>query len=606
MAQYKVNKVKLFYILTLKKGECEMENLFNLLDKYDLSPEEMGRISNLGETLEQVLESRNITNQVIGSIALKRDSDDNNKEQQEKKDYLRDTFNPFFEKEQHRMMLKDHIETTKDFLKYWYEENYNLFLCVAGKNKNEDFIPNMCKLDVLLDNLDLYLKSNVNLYTSLHMFIRPQRTSECCYLLNGIALDLDYLHPPKETSTQRDIQLYNRYKNMSQQEIVERFYNLYIATNRLPMPTLVLWAGRGLSVWYKVKNQNARYKKKIYNRLFNLFTEILEEERIDLQCGDYARVMRPAHSYHTGVLSATSIVHMDKENIWNSFEDLLRDIDNAEYDNFIKEKQENIIKYAELQAKILERERAEEEKLSKMTLEEKTEYFKQKEIAKQKFLEQKARQKVDKDEAIDYYNKIICRKRYLDIETLVRLRKGKSMEGYRTILLLIYACNLLYSQQYAENTMIEKVYELNELVCQEEKEIENIIASAIKSNQEYISDIIKVDKVCKKYSKAGYHYKNATIIKLLGISEMEMIYLKAIKYDRGTPEYKEMKRKEMRMKRGKVGQDISSSKKEELKNLYDKIIDLKVNKGIKTNKEIGEILGIERTKVGRTIKKFTK
>lgn len=583
-----------------------MENLFELVDNYDLSLEEMGRISNLGETLEQVLADRNTSSQIIGSTALKRDFDDDDKDKKEKEDYLRDTFNPFFKKEQHRIMLKDHIEETKDFLKYWYEENYNLFLCVAGKNKDKQFITNMCKLDVLLDNLDLYLKSNVNLYTSLHMFIRPQRTSKCCYILNGIALDLDYQHPPNESSSKRDIELYNRYKNMSSQEITERFYNLYIATNRLPMPTLVLWTGRGLSVWYKVKNQNAKYKKKIYNKLFNIFTEMLEEERIDTQCGDYPRVMRPAHSSHTGVLSSVDIVYKDKSNLWNSFEDLLKSIDYDEYDKFIKEKEQNITKYNELHLRILEREQEEKEKLDKMTTAEKVEYFKEKEIKRQKFKEKEFRRKRAKEKEINYYNTIVCHKRYLDIETLVRLRKGKSMEGYRTILLLIYACNLLYSQQYTENDIIEKVYQLNKIVGQEEKEIENIIASAIKSNEEYVSDIIKVDKECKKYSKAGYHYKNETIIKLLAITEMEMIYLKAIKYNRGTPEYREMKRKEMRMKRGKIGQDICSSKKEELKNLYDKIIDLKENKGIKTNKEIAEVLCIERTKVSRIIKKFNK
>lgn len=132
---------------------------------------------------------------------------------------------------------------------------------------------------------------------------------------------------------------------MSPDEIVNNFYNLYLVTNKIPMPTLLLWTGRGLSVWYKVKNQNAKYKKKIYNKLFNLFTTLLEEERIDTQCGDYARIMRPAHSYHTEVLSSVSIVHKYKGNIWNNFEELLKDIDVTEYEKFIKEKEDNLIKY---------------------------------------------------------------------------------------------------------------------------------------------------------------------------------------------------------------------------------------------------------------------
>lgn len=480
------------------------------------------------------------------------------------KEYLLE-FNKIFARAEQKTLDKKNkkdIEETKEFLKFWHECNEQQFIALGVKD-NGKYKQNMCKLNTLIENIELYLNSKVDFYTSLHLFSYPKRAVDKAYKINGIVLDLDYLHPINNKSSKREIELFEKYKWYDPQLIVDNFYNKYIKTNKIPMPTSLIWTGRGLSVWFKVKNQNAKYKQKIYNRIYSYFLELLEEDRIDGSCRDLSRIMRPANSYNSSSKSQTNFVYLNQKNVWDNFEELFLDLNEQEYKKYQAEIEQNIIEFNRVAEEIKQRQLLLQEKDNK----------KKNEV---NFI-QKSNRKINRSE---YEH--ICYKKTKDIETLVRLRGSKTdFEGYRSILLLYYACNYMYATQGDTTQMIEQLEKLNKIVGQEEKEIEGVIYSAEKSYKEYTHSIVRLKN---EYKLKGYHYSNKTIINLFKITDLEMAYLSNIKITEDKERYNNIKRMEWRRKNGKKGAEITKSKTEELTELREKIKTLK-DKGLK-NKDI--------------------
>lgn len=188
-----------------------------------------------------------------------------------------------------------------------------------------------------------------------------------------------------------------------------------------------------------------------------------------------------------------------------------------------------------------------------------------------------------------------------DILTLCKLRKY-DVKGYRNMILHCYGYWIgIYARNKEE--LEKKVKDLNNSFKEPLKESEvnailRCIPKAIEKFIEYEQGIRNgEDKRVTKgmRDKAGYWYKNETLIERLDITEAEQRHMKTIigiriKYDRNNA------------KRTPRNENGLTKKQQELQDLKIKVRDL--NKKGLNNSQIAKVLDINRTKVIRLLKQI--
>ncbi|MDT8719537.1 hypothetical protein IAI10_23100 [Clostridium sp. 19966] len=500
------------------------------------------------------------------------------KAEEKRQKYFDSEFKPLFADIDKKEVTAKEIAETKEFLRFWYEDNINLLLSLNVRSKQGRLEQNMTSLNVLLNNLDYFLSLKTDVYTSLNMFYKPTRTQDVCYVLNGIVLDLDYLHGE------------NEYKNFTKADLFYSFWDNYINAGILPPPTAIRFTGRGLTIWYKVKNQNAKYKRYFYKYIQQVIYNKLNLKIMDSKTFDLSRITRTQNTYNIKGNNIAENLYFNKSIVYNNLEELLKDIDIEEYNRCISKREA-------FKNKLNSTDRVKVETTTPTT-----------ETAETINVTVKISKGTNLEKRLQAF-KLMSTKKYEDIETLVTLRKGKDMQGYRSILLLYYACSILYASSkpfdFAVMEMCDKVNKINEIVQQEDIEVDFVIYSAIESYKKFLNKkLITLKANGKRFEYNGYHYSNARIINELSITIDEMVQLKVLKTGKkaNKKEFNEIERIKKSLERGKNLDEAKVTKRDKLYQEY-LVIKEKQKEGL-NNTQIAKTLEIERTKISRLLKKY--
>lgn len=317
--------------------------------------------------------------------------------------------------------------------------------------------------------------------------------------------------------------------------------------NIIPMPTMIVDSGRGLHIYWRIKNApyGALYT---WQELQDLFYTKLKSLGADSRALDGARVLRLPSTINSKNKSECKVLWKD-DKLEYSMVDLRETYLHDKY---------------------------------------------KKTIAKAK----RSNSKVIANVFFNSYSLHMARAE--DLETLVNLRNG-NMKSYRNMALHCYA---YWRGIYIRNSeeLKEVVDEFNNSFTSPLKQSEvnavlRCIPKAIDKFLEYEQGIrTGSDKRITKgmRDKGGYWYKNETLIERLDITEQEQRKLKTIigtrvKYDRKNEKRNKARRNEEGL----------TPKQAELKGLREKINILK-DKGL-NNSQIAKELNIDRKKVSRLV-----
>ena len=315
----------------------------------------------------------------------------------------------------------------------------------------------------------------------------------------------------------------------------------------VPRPTMIVDSGRGIHVYWRIKNApyGALYS---WQEIEDMLYHRLKHLGADKQATDAARLLRVPSTVNSKNNMECRVLHLDTD---------------AEYSMY----------------------------------DLKDQYIKTK---KKKRNTVKNSNKVITDAFFNSYSLHMDRAR--DILTLCKLRKY-DVKGYRNKILHCYAYWIgIYARNKEE--LEKKVKDLNNSFKEPLKESEvnailRCIPKAIEKFIEYEQGIRNgEDKRVTKgmRDKAGYWYKNETLIEILDITEAEQRHMKTIigideKYNRNNERRKKARRNENGL----------TKKQQELKDTKDKIVKLK-KEGI-SNRGIAKQLGISEFKVRSLLKK---
>lgn len=341
----------------------------------------------------------------------------------------------------------------------------------------------------------------------------------------------------------------------SKEEVV---WSIYIMAyeNKIPMPTMIVDSGRGLHIYWKIKN--APYGAlNTWQELQDYLYYQLKHLEADRKALDGARVLRLPNTLNS------------KENALCKVLVLNDDIEYSMYD--LREK-----------------------------------YLNYRHVKKVKQLE------FQETKTIKINNRVISNKffnsyslhmaRVEDLETLCKLR-GYNVKGYRNMIMHCYAYwKGIYIRDIEE--LEKEVIELNNAFIEPMKETEikailRCIPKAIDKFIEYEQGIRNCER--KRVSKGmrdkgGYWYKNETLIERLDITYEEQVHMKTIigleeKYDRNNERRRKERRNENGLtKREQDKQDLINSIKElKTQGFKQKEVAKKLSKGIATIKRYWNI-----------------
>lgn len=322
-----------------------------------------------------------------------------------------------------------------------------------------------------------------------------------------------------------------------------------VSNDIIPMPTMIVDSGRGLHIYWRIKNApyGALYT---WQELQDLFYTKLKALGADSRALDGARVLRLPNTINSKNKSKCKVLWKD-DKLEYSMVDLRETYLHEKYKNTISKVKRN-------------------------------------------------NSKVIANVFFNSYSLHMARAD--DLETLVNLRNG-NMKSYRNMALHCYA--------YWKGIYIRDPEELKEVVEEfnnsfsfplkqtEVNAILRCIPKAIDKFLEYEQGIrTGLDKRITKgmRDKGGYWYKNETLIERLSITEQEQRKLKTIigtrvKYDR----------KNEKRNKARRNKDGLTPKQVELKELKVKILKLKED-GL-SNIKIAEQLGLNKSTIGRILKK---
>lgn len=326
-------------------------------------------------------------------------------------------------------------------------------------------------------------------------------------------------------------------------------YNIFelAAQDVIPMPTMIVDSGRGLHVYWRIKNApyGALYS---WQEIEDMLYHRLKHLGADRQATDATRLLRLPNTINSKSNSECNVLWID---------------DKTEYSMYdLKDK-----------------------------------YIK---VKKKPKTSTKTTNKVIANAFFNSYS--LHMDRATDLITLCELRKYK-VEGHRNMLLHCYAYWIgIYVRSKEE--LADSVNNLNNKFKPplKQTEVNAILRCVPKAIDKFIAyeqgirngEDKRVSKGMK--DKAGYWYKNETLIERLGITVEEQRHLKTIigtrvKYDRNNKKRKNKRRNENGL----------TPKQQELQDLKVKILELK-EQGL-SNRAIGRQLNISESKVRTTLKK---
>lgn len=326
-------------------------------------------------------------------------------------------------------------------------------------------------------------------------------------------------------------------------------YNIFelAAQDVIPMPTMIVDSGRGLHVYWRIKNApyGALYS---WQEIEDMLYHRLKHLGADRQATDATRLLRLPNTINSKSNSECNVLWID---------------DKTEYSMYdLKDK-----------------------------------YIK---VKKKPKTSTKTTNKVIANAFFNSYS--LHMDRATDLITLCELRKYK-VEGHRNMLLHCYAYWIgIYVRSKEE--LADSVNNLNNKFKPplKQTEVNAILRCVPKAIDKFIAyeqgirngEDKRVSKGMK--DKAGYWYKNETLIERLGITVEEQRHLKTIigtrvKYDRKNEKRNKARRNENGL----------TPKQQELQDLKVKILELK-EQGL-SNRAIGRQLNISESKVRTTLKK---
>ena len=329
-------------------------------------------------------------------------------------------------------------------------------------------------------------------------------------------------------------------------------YNIFelAAQDVIPMPTMIVDSGRGLHVYWRIKNApyGALYS---WQEIEDMLYHRLKHLGADRQATDATRLLRLPNTINSKSNSECNVLWID---------------DKTEYSMYdLKDK-----------------------------------YIKAKKKPK---TSTKTTNKVIANAFFNSYS--LHMDRATDLITLCELRKYK-VEGHRNMLLHCYAYWIgIYVRSKEE--LADSVNNLNNKFKPplKQTEVNAILRCVPKAIDKFIAyeqgirngEDKRVSKGMK--DKAGYWYKNETLIERLGITVEEQRHLKTIigtrvKYDRNNEKRKNKRRNENGL----------TPKQQELQDLKVKILELR-NRKMK-NKEIADKLSIPLKTLERHISSMKK
>ena len=468
--------------------------------------------------------------------------------------------------------------TLGEFLHELFPEgNESGYVAVSTKEKG---ILSQTMVDV--ESIYKYIDIKKDCYVSMNTFFIPQRRAIRSRHIHSFWLDIDY------------------YKTeYTKEEVIARVKWL-IDHEEMPPPTFILHSGRGVYLIWKFKDVPGRFVKvrKFHRAVQDYLYNLLKEYGADPKALDVARILRIPGSKNTKVedpTQATVLVDEHNENAYYLMEDF-KDFIGVEYElavNFPEKKRQyrkndkkNRAENKKAEERARERWYKTGEELQRMYDENAEKWAKEK--------ERKAKER----KAIPHKAKKVARMRNFhtlhharanDIETLVNLRKGKEMKGYRSFILHVYHYWMLLA--YDKTIAYGKVTKLNNKIHDKltKEELDNAISGNFTAAKERSEQVFLPKKVAitnengeVEYVIKGYNYSNQRLCDILQISEVEQRSMSTIM------EKKEKYRRRNQARRPKDEEGLTP-KQREMKEF--RALVLKLKEEGHTQKEVAELTG---------------
>lgn len=402
------------------------------------------------------------------------------------------------------------------------------------------------------DVYDLLYAKGESLHYSLSTYSGYKRSYNSAVCNSGWTIDLDYYK--------------TEYKHLSPQELVDKMK----ADGAFDMlePSYIIYSGNGVYLVYLIKNINVNINQNDMNQvnidrrrsIIKALIDNLAKYGADTKCHDLTRInkMVGTVNFKTGI--NTEIINFNKVLTTS----LKRRTLGHTYNNFVKKGYitETSIK-------------AEKVKTLKLTKEAKT-------IKREKSKTGKLREfknfAIRTNNEVKIINPFVLNlDRLSDLEKLLEIRNNKLGEQHlRNIFLHLYS--VYFNKITDKETVINTIGDINNRF---DESIENI---------DYLRNQISKDDF-------DYHYKNESIIKLLEITDEEMISLKTIISD------KERLRRNKEQKKAKRRNEAGLTSREQQK--VDKLNAIKglLVKGYK-QVEIAGILGLDKKLISKYVKEL--
>lgn len=414
----------------------------------------------------------------------------------------------------------------QNYCKHLYDESTDGYIHLIKINENHK-IKIYNTTNIALKEVVEEFKGNKNVYMTPNTTYKPERGVNNIRQFRALYIDLDGIFGDKH---------YVGYKIF---ELAEE--------GKLPKPTMLVDSGRGLHVYWRIKN-SPYGALHTWQELEDMLYSRLKEYGADIKATDGARVLRLPGTINSKNNQECRVIYQD---------------DKLEYSMY------------DLREKYLN-------------------YYHKKQISKAI----KENKKIITNSFYNSYSLHVARAE--DLETLCKLR-NYDMKGHRNMVLHCYAYWIgIYERD--NEVLAERVNGLNNkfrepLKDSEVKAILRCVPKAIDKFLEYEQGIRsgKDKRVTKGMKdKGGYWYKNETLIERLKITEKEQKYMKTIigirvKYDRNNS------RRTPRNEKG------LTNKQQELEDLKGKVIELK-EQGLSLRK-VADRLSITLGKVQRVLKK---
>lgn len=417
--------------------------------------------------------------------------------------------------------------------------------------------------------------TDYNSYFSINSFSRPQRIEQNLFRLNALYADIDW---HSDSSIDYKVVL----------EVLEK----YFFTVSIPMPTHIVFTGRGLQLYWQIEHA-PKQALKFWTMIEHLIideldkiSEYLEVVNVDHACKSVSQVFRAADSWH--VIGETFAQELKLDYLYQ-YQYTLSEIADCYFMDVWDLFDKNHAKYLKSKKSQKQFEAAMREKI-------------QKQQARSKEEKQGSKKKIK-----SLFNSFTLRQaRIHDLNLLLELR-GFDMRGHRDQYFFFYAWTFATEKTSLDNITCE-LMAVNNKMKYPLSEAE-IIAKAnetftrlpkVKAHVFRTMSAEELDKLQKsKDGKVFRGFRNETMIKKLGITQEEMQGFKTIinvreKYDRNNKKRRDARRDE---------NGLLKDEKRVL-DLKDAIVSLKKQK-VK-NKDIAEQLNTPLKTIERHITALKK